>query len=41
MHIGVHDGLENLDFTAETTREKHSHRKRFRQLIHHRSGCTQ
>ncbi|MFD8082752.1 IS200/IS605 family accessory protein TnpB-related protein [Kitasatospora sp. NPDC059722] len=26
-------GLENLDFTAETTREKHGHRKRFRQLI--------
>ncbi|MEV7027974.1 IS200/IS605 family accessory protein TnpB-related protein, partial [Kitasatospora sp. NPDC093558] len=23
-------GLENLDFTAETTREKHGHRKRFR-----------
>ncbi|MEV7023396.1 IS200/IS605 family accessory protein TnpB-related protein [Kitasatospora sp. NPDC093558] len=26
-------GLENLDFTAETTREKHGRRKRFRQLI--------
>ncbi len=26
-------GLENLDFTAETTREKHGRKKRFRQLI--------
>ncbi|WKX09347.1 transposase [Streptomyces sp. NL15-2K] len=26
-------GIENLDFTAEKTREKHGHRKRFRQLI--------
>jgi hypothetical protein len=26
-------GLENLDFAAETTREKHGRRKRFRQLI--------
>ncbi|KQV14656.1 MULTISPECIES: hypothetical protein [unclassified Kitasatospora] len=26
-------GLENLDFTAETTREKHGRNKRFRQLI--------
>ncbi|MFF2144027.1 IS200/IS605 family accessory protein TnpB-related protein [Kitasatospora sp. NPDC058190] len=26
-------GLENLDFTAETTREKHGRRKRFRQLV--------
>ncbi|MFF9150549.1 IS200/IS605 family accessory protein TnpB-related protein [Streptomyces sp. NPDC014861] len=26
-------GLENLDFTAEKTREKHGRRKRFRQLI--------
>ncbi|MEV6957598.1 IS200/IS605 family accessory protein TnpB-related protein, partial [Streptomyces sp. NPDC051183] len=26
-------GLENLDFTAEKTREKHGGRKRFRQLI--------
>jgi IS605 OrfB family transposase len=26
-------GIENLDFTAEKTREKHGRRKRFRQLI--------
>ncbi|MET8676165.1 IS200/IS605 family accessory protein TnpB-related protein [Streptomyces sp. NPDC004647] len=26
-------GIENLDFAAETTREKHGRRKRFRQLI--------
>ncbi|MFE5587836.1 IS200/IS605 family accessory protein TnpB-related protein [Kitasatospora sp. NPDC056531] len=26
-------GLENLDFTAEATREKHGRRKRFRQLV--------
>ncbi|MFF2075921.1 IS200/IS605 family accessory protein TnpB-related protein [Kitasatospora sp. NPDC058162] len=26
-------GLENLDFTAETTREKHGRRKRFRQIV--------
>ncbi|MFD7453789.1 IS200/IS605 family accessory protein TnpB-related protein [Kitasatospora sp. NPDC059827] len=26
-------GLENLDFTAETTREKHGRKKRFRQLV--------
>ncbi|WP_455354692.1 IS200/IS605 family accessory protein TnpB-related protein [Streptomyces sp. SYSU K217416] len=26
-------GMENLDFTAEKTREKHGRRKRFRQLI--------
>ncbi|MGW3040960.1 hypothetical protein ACWC9T_13160 [Kitasatospora sp. NPDC001159] len=26
-------GLENLDFTAETTREKHGRRKRFRQFV--------
>ncbi|MDG4857038.1 transposase [Streptomyces sp. T-3] len=26
-------GIENLDFTAETTREKHGRNKRFRQLI--------
>ncbi|MEV7022573.1 IS200/IS605 family accessory protein TnpB-related protein [Kitasatospora sp. NPDC093558] len=26
-------GLENLDFTAETTREKHGRKKRFRRLV--------
>ncbi|WP_405691886.1 IS200/IS605 family accessory protein TnpB-related protein [Streptomyces sp. NBC_00057] len=33
-HVGVAAiGIEDLDFTAEKTREKHGRRKRFRQLI--------
>ncbi|MEV5747187.1 IS200/IS605 family accessory protein TnpB-related protein [Actinoallomurus sp. NPDC052308] len=32
-HHDLAIAIEDLDFTAETTREKHGHRKRFRKLI--------